>query len=400
MGILDFLLFVFALVLLVPCGVLFVQCVLGSLSFSTGSRKPAAAEGNSDVAVAVLMPAHNEQEIVAKSVRSVLPQLTSNDRILVVADNCTDETAQRAIDAGAEVTERSDDQRRGKGWALDHGIQQLAGNPPDVVVFMDSDCFAGPDLIQTLTQRASSTGRPIQADYRLVAPQADPDAGAMTRFAWRLKDTIRPLGFSKLGLPCQLGGSGMAIPWSIASTAPLAGSDLVEDLKLGLDLAESGHAPLFEPSVFVDSELPPAQTAQDSQKERWVQGHLMTVATRVVPMLGTAIKRRDVGVAALALDLAVLPLGLLVMLLVAGIVLSAVIAALTSSAVALATFFLGLCLVIGAVLFTWAMAGRDLVSASDLFGFGVRLLKKIPLYAGVIFNRQKNWVRTDRNSDD
>lgn len=346
------------------------------------------------------MPAHNEKDIVAQSIASVMPQLQDEDRLLVVADNCTDETAARAAGAGAEVTEREDAANRGKGWALDHGIRQLADSPPDIVIFMDSDCFAGPSMVDTLAERASAAGRPVQADYRLVAPPSDPGAGAMTRFAWRLKDSIRPLGFSVLGLPCQLGGSGMAIPWSIASTAPLAGSDLVEDLKLGLDLADAGFAPVFEPGVFVESELPPAEAAQNSQKERWVQGHLMTIGSRALPMLGRAIKKRDAGIAAMALDLSVLPLGLLVMLLAAGIVLSALVALIGSGTAALSVFVLGLCLVVGAVLITWVLAGRDLVSASELVGFGLRLLKKIPLYAGVVFNRQKNWIRTDRNADD
>jgi len=243
---------------------------------------------------------------------------------------------------------------------------------------MDSDCFAGPSLVDTIASRAASTGRPVQADYRLVAPADDPDAGAMTRFAWRLKDTIRPLGYARFGLPCQLGGSGMAVPWSVANDAPLAGSDLVEDLKLGLDLAESGAAPVFEPRVWVDSELPPAQSAQNTQKERWVQGHLMTIASRVMPMLGKSIKQRDANIAAMALDLAVLPLGLLAMLLALGIVISAMVTLLWSATSALTVFALGLALVLGAVLITWMLAGRDLVSANDLAGFGLGLLKKIP----------------------
>jgi len=157
---------------------------------------------------------------------------------------------------------------------------------------------------------------------------------------------------------------------------------------------------VFESRVWVDSELPPAQAAQNTQKERWVQGHLMTIASRVLPMLGKSFKQRDANIAAMALDLAVLPLGLLVMLLALGVFISVLVAYLSSATAALIVFLLGLALVVGAVLLTWFLAGRDLVSASELVGFGVRLLKKIPLYLGVLVKRQKSWVRTDRKSDD
>jgi len=97
-------------------------------------------------------------------------------------------------------------------------------------------------------------------------------------------------------------------------------------------------------------------------------------------MLGKSFKQRDANIAAMALDLAVLPLGLLVMLLALGVFISALVAYLSSATAALIVFLLGLALVVGAVLLTWFLAGRDLVSASELVGFGLRLLKKIPLY--------------------
>ena len=59
--------------------------------------------------VAVLMPAHNEAQVIADTLRSIIPQLSDNDRLLVVADNCTDDTAAIAKDFGAEVIERQDE---------------------------------------------------------------------------------------------------------------------------------------------------------------------------------------------------------------------------------------------------------------------------------------------------
>ena len=73
-------------------------------------------------ALAVLIPAHNEGEAVRPTIEDAQSQ-RAGDRIIVVADNCTDETATEARIAGAEVIERHDPYRRGKGYALDFGLE-------------------------------------------------------------------------------------------------------------------------------------------------------------------------------------------------------------------------------------------------------------------------------------
>src|SRR5205085_6347229 len=81
--------------------------------------------------VAVLMPAHNEAAGIAASLATVTPQLVAGDRLLVVADNCVDDTAAVAAAAGAEVVQRRDTTRRGKGYALGFGLRHLAPDPPE-----------------------------------------------------------------------------------------------------------------------------------------------------------------------------------------------------------------------------------------------------------------------------
>ena len=87
----------------------------------------------------VLMPAHNEEDIIESTVKATLAHLPPGGRLLVIADNCTDETAARARAAGAEVSERHHASDKGKGFALAHGIAKLAAQPPDVVVVLDAD---------------------------------------------------------------------------------------------------------------------------------------------------------------------------------------------------------------------------------------------------------------------
>src|SRR5882724_9015554 len=73
--------------------------------------------------VAVLIPAHDEQAVIGATLLTLLPTVPAGSRVIVVADNCSDATGRIARECGAEVVERQDAARRGKGFALDFGIQ-------------------------------------------------------------------------------------------------------------------------------------------------------------------------------------------------------------------------------------------------------------------------------------
>src|SRR5262245_33473073 len=90
--------------------------------------------------VAVLVPAHNESAGLLPTLTDVQSQLRSGDRLLVVADNCTDDTAAVAAAGNAEVTERHDPDLCGKGYALQWGIRHLGFDPPEIVIIVDADC--------------------------------------------------------------------------------------------------------------------------------------------------------------------------------------------------------------------------------------------------------------------
>ena len=91
--------------------------------------------------IAVLMPAHNESAGIARPLNAIRMQLQPGDRVLVVADNCTDDTAEIALANGAEVIVRNDAERRGKGYALEFGVRHLEAQPPEVVIVIDADCL-------------------------------------------------------------------------------------------------------------------------------------------------------------------------------------------------------------------------------------------------------------------
>jgi cellulose synthase/poly-beta-1,6-N-acetylglucosamine synthase-like glycosyltransferase len=393
---LDPILGLAASVALLPVIVLLAQVLLGLL----GPRRLTQTQGERPT-IAVLVPAHNEAAGIADTLALLLPQLTVRDRLVVVADNCTDATAAIARAAtthatGAEVIERLDGERRGKGYALDFGLRHLGQDPPALVLTVDADCRVDPGALDMLAHVCGQTGRPVQALYLMCSPEG---AGLKTRiaeFAWLVKNQARPLGMLRLGLPCQLMGTGMAFPWQLAVQMNLANANIVEDMKLGVDLALLGHPALFCPDARVTSLFPTADAAVKTQRTRWEHGHLSLILQEVPRLLVAALVRADIGVLGLALDLLVPPLALLTTLLVVVFALTALSAWLGLSALPLllSTAAVGLMLI--AVLIAWHGWGRRVVSLVDLLTVPFYVLAKMPLYLKFWTRRQKEWIRTDR----
>lgn len=105
---------------------------------------------------AIVVPAHNEADVISATVRNLLLQKYPKDkfRVFVIADNCTDDTAEKARRAGAEVYERheSDAKKRSRAWALRFGLDAIMKDYPDVEVFtlFDADNFPLPDYIDKM----------------------------------------------------------------------------------------------------------------------------------------------------------------------------------------------------------------------------------------------------------
>lgn len=389
---LELLLGLLAATVLIPTLLVTLQVLL---ALAPGRARPVASGPRPRVAV--LVPAHNEAAGIAATLQAILGQLAAGDRLLVVADNCEDATATVAAAAGAEVIERSDPNRRGKGYALDYGIRHLAAQTPTVVVIVDADCLVTPGSIDQLTRLAMASQCPAQALYLMQAP---PGSGIKTRiaeFAWLVKNQVRPLGSRRLGLPCQLMGTGMAFPWPLISGARLANSELVEDMKLGIDLALAGHPPVFCAEALVTSRFPDSAAAAVSQRTRWEHGHLGMIQAEAPRLFVRAVLRGNLKLFGLALDLAVPPLALLVALL---LLVFAVSGGLFLAGSSLWPLLLA-CLALGslslALLLAWLAWGRRALAFGDLLSAPLYMLGKAPMYLKFWTKRQKEWVRTGRD---
>ena len=387
-------LFVLLLVLLaVPVCVFVLE-----LGFALLARAPVRPDDDgARPALAVLVPAHDEGAGILATLASIFAQLQVGDRVLVVADNCSDDTAALAHGAGAEVLVRADAQRRGKGYALDAGVRRLALDPPALVVVVDADCLLAPRALDRLARRCVQAGRPVQALYLMRAPAGSGLKTRIAEFAWAVKNRARALGLQRAGLPCQLMGSGMAFPWALIEGAALASADLVEDLRLGLDFARQRQAPLFCPEALVTSEFPVNAQGLQSQRTRWEHGHLAMLFRDGPRLMLEGLRSRNAGLCALTLDLCVPPLALLVLVALACCALGLALWAWTGAALPWSLALAPPLLLACAVLAAWARFGRAILSGRELAYAPVYALIKIPLYLKFLVRRQVQWVRSERD---
>jgi cellulose synthase/poly-beta-1,6-N-acetylglucosamine synthase-like glycosyltransferase len=389
--VIELLLISVGILLSIPVVVIFAQVIFAYL--------PSPREVISIPAktrIAVLVPAHDEADGIASTIDSILPQLKSGDRLLVVADNCSDNTARIASEKGAEVIERHDPEKRGKGFALDHGIRFLARNPPEIVVIIDADCIVKDMALSNLVAYSVQHDRPVQCLYLMLSPKGAVIKTKIAEFAWVVKNLVRPLGFARLGLPCQLMGTGMALPWSAISNIDLANGNLVEDMKLGIDLSKSGSPPLFYENALVTSYFPSASEDRSSQRTRWEHGHLNMILSQVPRLIVKGIVNGNKDLLAITLDLCVPPLALLVAMLIGFLTLAGFAHLAGISYYPLLIAECSLAVLALAVLLAWWGWGRHIISLLAFLFIPIYVISKIPHYLGFLFNRQKQWVRTGR----
>jgi Glycosyltransferase like family 2 len=358
------------------------------------------AARQADVDVAVLIPAHNEGAGIEATLHALKAQLLAGDRVLVVADNCSDDTAALARRAGADVIERSDAVQRGKGFALDFGVRHLRARPPAMVMIVDADCLLDPGALDKLAGLCSSSGRPVQALYEMNAPAGAGLRARVSAFAWRVRNRVRPLGGWVVGAPCQLMGTGMMFPWALLRDAPLASGHIAEDVQLGADLALRGKPPLFAPQARVTSTFPQGDAAAASQRRRWEHGNLSLMFAHGPRLIVAGVRRADARLLALAADLMVPPLALLVQLQLGLALLGGLVWWLGADALPLAISTGALALLVLSILAAWRLAGRDVIALSELLLTApAYALRKLPMYAAFLWKRQSTWVRAKREGE-
>lgn len=392
-GLLSFILSVPAVLIFLLA--LFFAVEVGGALLPARKRKAATHRNGR---IAVIIPAHNEGLSLAPTLQDVKRQINKDDRIIVVADNCTDNTAAVVIEEGAECLSRTNNEFRGKGYALQFALDELKNDPPDVVVFIDADCRLREGTIETIAAEAETSLRPVQALYLMQAAKGDGPQRRVAEFAWTLINEVRMSGLYNLFDTTRLTGAGMALPWKLAANLSVGTGEIVEDLSLSLDLTREGVAPIFVREAVVLSEFPSNDDAAAKQRARWEHGSMRLAQRNLVGLFLDGIKRGDLRLIAMAFDLSIPPLTVFAAIIIAGGI-GSLIALLFGIALPFSFMALSGVLFVGAVSVSWFFFGRDILPASSVQNIAGYMVSKRKVYEDEARQSTKTWTRTERASD-
>jgi 1,2-diacylglycerol 3-beta-glucosyltransferase len=355
----------------------------------------------------VIVPAHNEEVGIAATVRSLraLDYPPGMYRVVVVADNCTDATATRAAEAGAEVLERKDVERRGKGYALAHAFEQsLLAGKADAVVVVDADTTTTPNLLRVFDALFRSGAKAIQAEYRVA--NRDSWRTRLMHIGFTLFHDVRSRAREQLKVSVGLRGNGMAFSLPLLREVPHEAFSIVEDVEYGIRLGRAGHRVHYAGEAQVFGEMVASGAASRSQRERWEGGRWALARRHAGSLLGEGVRRPSLLLLDLAADLLVPPLTYVVLAATLGFMASASWVAFGHGAwwaVApwlLTEIELGVYIVRGVWL---ARVGPRVVL--DLLWAPVYMIWKVALATGSTSvrgergERGDKWVRTARRGD-
>ncbi len=361
--------------------------------------KPRQVNSREPGQLAVIVPAHNEAGIIMPALECIKRELREGDRLIVVADNCTDDTADIAVKYGAECLIRNDPNRVGKGFALQFALDALRAAPPEIIVFLDADCIVADGSLRLITAAAAGENRPVQALYLMKAPENAEPKQRVAEFAWLFINRVRMLGLQRLFDVTRFTGAGLAAPWSAFSKVDMGSGQIVEDLALTFELIRQGNPPFLLPDAIVTSEFPASEEARLRQSARWSIGSLAYAFRSGGLWLIRGILGGNKRLAAAAVDLAIPPLTLLIAFVFAVIALSSV-SWLLGNATAMILATTSLVLIGAAIIGGWLRHGRAALPASALLGVIRFAWSKSSVFGSKGRSTAKSWTPTRNGESD
>ena len=296
-------------------------------------------------AFAILIPAHNE-ELLLGTVLEVLGQLEyprSAYRVIVIADNCSDHTAEIARAHGAIALERFNDVKIGKGYALEWALQALQGAATGIdkvsqelveianfgaVVILDADTFVSHNMLTAFAQAMASGEKVFQVRYD-VLNTGDSWRTRLMSCALAVAHLVKPLGRERLKLSDGLKGNGMCFTREVVEKVPWSGESITEDIEYTLRLCRAGYRVAFLPEATVWAQMPTSAAQSVSQRKRW-EGGRYSLLFHVAPvLLRDGFRQRNPVLRDRAMELIVPPFAEMFALPFLGLVVSALTAMAT-----------------------------------------------------------------------
>ena len=309
-------------------------------------RSPRADRGN-QLRFLTLVPAHNEEAVIAGCLEAINADLRAHDPVLVVADRCTDRTAAIARRLGASVLERGESAEPGRAAARQAGLDHATGLDWDAVIMLDADSVIAPGFFDACERAFAPGVDAVQA--RSESRRGKTLATEASLAAFALQGITLPRGRDRLGLSARLRGTGMAIRRSLA-LAHRFRAPASEDLVFTLDLILDGVVCRHVDDARLRSQAASRWSAFGDQKLRYEAGRMTAARAYVPALIRRAFGHREPAALEAAWFLATPPFALATLSLLAGLTLAAIATAWPLAVVfGAAVLTLGVVLLIGLV---------------------------------------------------
>jgi len=244
-----------------------------------------------------IIPAHNEKRVIVELVESLKKQNYPKELldVYVIADNCTDNTAELAREAGAIVFERFDAERKTKGYALQWFLKQKIedGSDYDAFCVFDADNVAIPDFIKNMNKKLCQ-GEEIVQGYRDMKNPTDSWISAgYSLFYWTMHRFYH-LARYNIGLSPLLNGTGFMVKFDVIKPHGWDTKTLTEDIEFSLINIASGRRLGWAVDAVVYDEQPIGFKQSWKQRTRWTVGHIQCIKYYLKDLATGVIKHKKV----------------------------------------------------------------------------------------------------------
>lgn len=320
---------------------------LGLLAAASLWYRERAGSAGERLRFLVLIPAHNEALVIGRGLEAILVDARAGDLVMVVADRCTDATAEIARQAGAFVLERGPEEKPGRAAARQAGLDHARSLEWDAVVMLDADSLIEPGFFHACEQTLGTGADAVQA--RSESRRGKSLAAEASLAAFALQGITIPRGRDRLGLSVRLRGTGMAIRRSLALAHEFR-APASEDLAFTLDLILDGTRCRHVETARLHSDGEDRWSSFGGQKVRYEAGRMNAARDCVPRLLRRAIRHRDASAVEAAWFLATPPFALATLSLLTALALAAIAQAWVLAAIYAASLLtLALVLVIGLI---------------------------------------------------
>lgn len=245
---------------------------------------------------AIFIPAHNEEIVISSIVENLQHINYPNELydVFVIADNCTDKTADVAAKAGAKVLARSNQKEKGKGYALRWAFDKVlfnehGNNEYDAVVIFDADNLVSKDFLFEMNNKLCAGHKVVQGYIDSKNPDDSWITLGYSVSFWsvnRLFQSARAL----LGLSNEIGGTGFCVDARVLKEIGWEATSLAEDLEFTAKLVMSGIKVGWAPKAIIYDEKPLTLRQSWKQRRRWMQGFADVCSRYFFKLLAKGIK--------------------------------------------------------------------------------------------------------------